>query len=320
LDGSTQLSLDLARRLAEALGGTPRFWSNREAQYRESINWVEADRWVRLLPGRDMAELGWMDWSGDWRDRVAACMTFFGAGEPGELATGRAALTATARFRAKPRTPEQEAAVTGWLRRVEIEAGSVSCEPWDQQRFRSLLPDLTRLSRTRDPRKFIPELQGLCAEVGVSVVIVRAPRNCPVSGVSRRLSTGTRLIGLSARFRTDDHLWFTFFHEAGHLVEHDPDVVFIDDIEKDIRDDGDPIEAEANRFASEILLPAGLRSTIPGRITGLTVRSLAREAGVSLGVVVGQLQHEGLISFRSKMNRLKGRYSWAGTTLIPSTV
>ncbi len=35
-------------------------------------------------------------------------------------------------------------------------------------------------------------------------------------------------IRLSLRHKTDDHLWFTFFHEAGHILLHGKRLTFIE--------------------------------------------------------------------------------------------
>jgi hypothetical protein len=42
---------------------------------------------------------------------------------------------------------------------------------------------------------------------------------------------------------------------------------------------------------------------------------LAHQVGVAPGIIVGQLQFQGRLSFGSGMNHLKRRYRWAGTSL-----
>ena len=170
---------------------------------------------------------------------------------------------------------------------------------------------------SRTLESFVPALQRLCSLVGVAVVIVRAPRDCPVSGVSMMLPSGARAIGLSGRYLADDHLWFTFFHEAGHLLLHDQDLVFADDLDSNRSAAVEGPEAEADRFASDALLPAALRTGIARSPSPSTVHGLAKRSGVSNGVVVGQLQHARIVSFNSRLNRLKHRYKWDGTALIP---
>jgi hypothetical protein len=40
--------------------------------------------------------------------------------------------------------------------------------------------------------------------------------------LANRLSPGKALIQLSLRYKTNDHLWFSLFHEAGHVLLHAP--------------------------------------------------------------------------------------------------
>jgi Zn-dependent peptidase ImmA (M78 family) len=74
-------------------------------------------------------------------------------------------------------------------------------------------------------------------------------------------------------------------------------------------------EREANQFAADTLLPESMRAQVPaGRLTHRDVISLAVAAGVSPGIVVGQLQFRNRIQ-RDHLNRLKRRYKWNGPNL-----
>ena len=63
----------------------------------------------------------------------------------------------------------------------------------------------------------MPKLQGRCAAAGVAVVFVPALPKTGVSGATRWLHPQKAIIQLSLRYKSNDHLWFTFFHEAGHI-------------------------------------------------------------------------------------------------------
>ncbi|MBK7760141.1 MAG: restriction endonuclease subunit S [Deltaproteobacteria bacterium] len=56
---------------------------------------------------------------------------------------------------------------------------------------------------------------------------------------------------LSLRHKTNDHLWFTFFHEAGHLCLHGKKLLFVD-LEGGLSTEQ---EDEANLFARDKLIP-----------------------------------------------------------------
>jgi Zn-dependent peptidase ImmA (M78 family) len=150
----------------------------------------------------------------------------------------------------------------------------------------------------------------------VVVVIVRAPRGCPASGAARTLSNGRRLIVLSARHLSDDHLWFSFFHEAGHVLLHDKSSTYVDEFEPVVGEAIGTEESEADEFAEAELI--GEASIMHLRTMALTPREIvraARNAGTSPGVIVGQLQHHGRLGFRTRLNRFKRRYRWDGPNL-----
>ncbi|MEO8429750.1 MAG: hypothetical protein ABI651_21895 [Verrucomicrobiota bacterium] len=62
------------------------------------------------------------------------------------------------------------------------------------------------------------------------------------------------MIQLSLRGKTDDHLWFTFFHEATLVLKHGKRAVLMEDggTKAAVRD---PREAEADAFACDFLIP-----------------------------------------------------------------
>jgi hypothetical protein len=139
----------------------------------------------------------------------------------------------------------------------------------------------------------------------VAVVFAPAPPGCPVHGVTRWLTPDKALLALSLRYKTNDQLWFSFFHEACHILEHSRKLLSIEGLEG-----LDPVlEAEANRFARDFLIPpaqAWSRSTLR---TEAEVVAAADRIGVAPGILVGRMQHEKWLPY-SHLNALKVRYAW----------
>lgn len=317
LEGNIPLTIRLAERLSWTIGGSVEFWITRDGQYQEDRSRVLADAWAQRMPIHDMKTFGWIQSDvGNWLGQIDQCLHFFDVASPSAWQAEHAALLEQTRFRASKALESDEFAVAAWLRQCEVELSTIPCAPWNRAAFEDLLPELLPLTRQRDPRRFLSELKARCAEVGVAVGVVRAPRGCPVSGAARRLPNGQPSIALSGRHLADDHLWFTFFHESAHLLLHGPDTVYLDEI--DLRSDPalSAEEAEADRLAGAMLVPAEYESRVAGaRRSPMELRKLAAEIGVSLGIVIGHLQHRGLIGYNTKLNRLKSRYRWNGPTL-----
>jgi len=110
----------------------------------------------------------------------------------------------------------------------------------------------------------------------------------------------------------DDHLWFTFFHEAAHVLKHGKRAVFVegDDEKAAARD---PREAEADAFAQELLIPAGdyERFCTNGDFSLAAIRQFAARIGIAAGIVAGRLQHDRKVPF-SRANQLKRRFDFGG--------
>jgi HTH-type transcriptional regulator / antitoxin HigA len=109
---------------------------------------------------------------------------------------------------------------------------------------------------------------------------------------------------LSLRYKSDDHLWFSFFHEAGHLLLHGKKELFIT---TDRFTDG--AEDEANHFASTFLIAKKHEARLRD-LTLAEIPDFAQELGIAPGIVVGRLQKEQLLDWKEG-NRLKRWFEFA---------
>lgn len=313
--GESRIVPAVAEALASHLGGSADFWLRRDALYQEHREWTQADSIAEVLPVRDMVGRGWIPKTSTWRERARACLEFFGVESATEWESQFQSPLQGANFRRSDRVETDVAAVAVWLRQAERVALGRNLVPFAEQRLRTVTSRLRYWSREPDPAKFIPGIESALAEAGVALVVLRTPTKCPVSGAAKRLDNGTALIALSGRYLADDHFWFTLFHEIAHLLLHGgADGPFVDELEA-----GDvpvnSVEQEADEFAGSALVPSGVQSLRRGNL-GPSLKGIvafAQAAGVSPGIIVGQLQHAGIISFGNR-NELKRRYRWDPVT------
>lgn len=310
--GKATITAESANALALVLGSTPAFWLSREAMYRAALILqddldVDADErgWLDQLPVAFMEKRGWIATSKALGDRVRACKTFFGVASVSAWETTYA--TPVAAWRTSKRAANERGAAAAWLRQAEIQAQARSCAPWNSARLRAALPRLRALTlHSAAPEAFVPELTSICAEHGIAVVFVPAPPGCAVSGATRFLTPTKALLALSLRYKADDHLWFSFFHEIGHLLQHSKKLMFLEGLDR-LRDDE---EREADQFARDVLLSPAQMGELAAVTTPEQVVALATRFGVSPGIVVGRMQHDKLIPFDT-FNDLKAEYRWA---------
>lgn len=308
LEGRATITIGIARRLEQVLGASVEFWMSRDFQYRQDIARLHAtdEQWLAELPIGDMIKFGWLKAVPHPSDEMAACLRFFGVPSVSAWREAYAELQQMVAFRTSPSFDSRPAAVAAWMRQGEIEGEAIECNPWDSRRFEQSLSSIRSLTREKVPSRFIPKLQKLCAAGGVAVAVVRAPNGCRASGATRFLSQDKALLLLSFRYLSDDQFWFTFFHEAGHLLLHGKKGFFLEGVDAPAT----PEEQEANEFAGRTLVPTELRPALLDLpLDGRKVIRFARRLGVSPGIVVGQLQHHGRIK-RHQLNSLKRRFRW----------
>lgn len=312
--GAVTIDVAVAKELEKHLGPSATFWMNREERYQEAKarlvqpSSVTVDKeWLRLFPISDMIKFGWIEPARTAAEKMTACLKFFNVREVTEWNGTYGQTVAVAAFRTSLTFEPNPNAVAAWLRQAEIKATQIVCAPWNAQEFERRLPEMRQLTSQKDPNVFWPKLQKLCASCGVALVAVRAPKGCRASGATRFLSDNKALIVLSFRYRSDDQFWFTFFHEAGHLLLHGRDAVFLEDDSDVTRQE----EIEANSFAEDILIPRERRTELLTlKAQKWPISRFAKSIGISPGIVVGQLQHLERIP-RSMMNSLKRRYDWS---------
>jgi HTH-type transcriptional regulator/antitoxin HigA len=314
LDGQIEINADLAASLAKHVGASKDFWLARDSQYREDLRHVAADQWASSLPVSKMTAMGWIAKPANWKERLDACMRFFQLTNVHDWQAQYQPILQSSFFRTTDYGASESATILAWLRQCELVTSNQQVNRWDPASFRQSLQQVRRLTREKDPRTFIPILTALCAQHGVKFAVVRAPQGCPISGVARFIGGTTPMIALSARHLSDDHLWFTFFHEAGHLILHGPGEVYLDD---DVELEGGSsasVENEANNFAEQLIAPHGHAITSSRWLSHRDVVREALKIGISSGVLAGQLQHQGILG-HSALNRLKRRYKWDGSNL-----
>jgi HTH-type transcriptional regulator/antitoxin HigA len=312
VNAKAPVTAETALKFERVLGRPAHFWQNLESLYQESLaREHERERlqaagldWLKKVPVAAMAKLGWLPRLKEPVAQLDAVFRFFGVNAVEQWLAmwdgHQVAYRQSKRFEAHPE------AVSAWLRKGELDAQNIRCAPYDRARFLAVLHEIRGLTR-QPPEVFQPRLIELCATAGVAVALVPELPKTGVSGATRWLSADKALIQVSLRYKSDDQLWFTFFHEAGHVLLHGKKDIFIEgnglDNEK---------EHEANRYAADFLIPpAKLRALLlAGRPTLALVEAFAADIGIAPGIVVGRLQRERVYDHKIG-NGLKRRLCWA---------
>jgi HTH-type transcriptional regulator/antitoxin HigA len=313
--GKAPLEPDTALQFERVLRLDASVWVNLEAAYRLYLARLDDDKqliqhlsWIEDFPLQDLASRGFLKKPKDAADKVRQFIQFFGAGSVEACQDRFCQMTAVA-YRHSPSFKSSKEALLTWLRLGEIRAEEIECKAYDRAVFMQSLTRIRSLT-TRSIEEFLPELTHLCSEAGIAFVIVRPVGRIALSGISRWLSPRRALIQQTMRHLSNDHFWFTFFHEAAHLLLHSRKSVFVDG--KGFGNASAKEEEEANEWAAHFLIPTQALTHFI-RNSAFTERSVcefAEEQGVHPGIVVGQLQHQEAIGYH-QLNNLRDRFEWA---------
>jgi HTH-type transcriptional regulator/antitoxin HigA len=296
LQGQAALTHDTAILLERTTGVAARFWNNLEAQYRDHLareherqSLASQHDWLKRMPLAALRKLRLITATArDPGAQLQQVFQFFGVSSIESWqqvwAEPAAAFLQSAAFDA------DAGAVAAWLRLGELEAAGIDCLPFDRAGLRELLPTLRSLT-VHEPQQFWPELQRLCATVGVAVVVVAEVPGARASGATRWISPNKAIVQLSNRGKRNDKFWFAFFHEIGHVLLHGKREVFV---ENKIGYDGGRIrqEAEANDFAGSLLIPHEFLPALDGVRSARDVRELASRLKLAPAIIAGRIQRD----------------------------
>jgi HTH-type transcriptional regulator/antitoxin HigA len=294
ITGKEPITVTTAVQLEKVLGIDAQFWLNRETLYREKLARIEQEEaleesmdWLAQLPVSKLREYGYIKSLRKGTSMVYEFLKFFAVDSPKEWEIVYVGNYVKTSFRRSQAYAMALGSMTAWLRLGEIELRKMNLPEFNKDDFKICLEQVRGLVEEH-PEDFPAQLQVISSQAGVAVVYTVNLPNAPISGAARWIS-GQPVIQLTDRYKSNDHFWFTFFHEAGHILLHGKKEVFIEDFEG--YDFDQEKEEEANQFAEEWLLPKSFIEDVPaGEITAKDIRRIARMYRTHPAIVLGRLQ------------------------------
>ncbi len=296
IQGKAALTADTALELERVLGVPASFWNGLEVNYREhlarqrSVQRLEVDEaWLGRLPVTAMQKRGWLTRTKDKRQLMDELLSFFGCANVASwTATWPGCAVA---YRKSSRLRNDPDAIMAWLCKAESEGRRQACAPYDVEAFKAALARL-RKATTLPVQKWAATIRSECNACGVAYVILPELPGAPVSGAARQMTDECMLIVQTGRYKDDAHFWFTFFHEARHVLQGKLRREWLIEFEGN----DDPLEKDADRFARDFLIPPSalkqMRLRHGGKMPVKAAEELAKELGIAPGIVAGRLQFD----------------------------
>lgn len=300
LKGKAPVTHELANTLARVTGVKASWWNRMEAGYRDDLiyldmlkvweaQWPEAKLFpLKYLRDQRIIKTDSWDKGGQVRYllqflQVASLKAFHDTWTHSNIAYRRVAVKEKPNYH-----------LITWLIIGERHAQAQKDLPaYSKRELKKILPDLRALTLL-EPLEGVRRAIDLLASVGVVLCLVPAVPGLGVYGATRWLKERP-VIQLSLRGKTDDQLWFTLFHEIGHVLLHHKRGLYVLDQPNATNADA---EGEANAFAANFLVPEEYQARLPKNRSHATIRQLAEELGIAPSIVLGQAQ------------RLTGDYRW----------
>lgn len=300
ISGKEPITVTTALQLEKVLGIDAKFWLSREMNYREKLTRLEQEEaleeckdWLKQQPVKELQYCGFIRANKQDTSMVTEFLQFYAVDTPTQWQSLYIDSYAKTSFRKSSKHAIALGSMAAWLRIGEIVAKSMTLTEFNKDNFRRALERILKLVEEH-PEDYALQLQAMCMEVGVALVYTIGLPKAPISGAARWIG-GQPLIQMTDRYKTNDHFWFTFFHEAGHILLHGKKEVFIEDFEGyelDIKK-----EEEANKFASDFLLPDDFINDLPKSITEKDIRKIARIYHTHPAIVLGRLQKLNILHY-----------------------
>ena len=316
--GKAPVESKTALQFERVLGLDAGIWLGIEARYQlhrareaEAIETQTAAAWAKTFPVGELVKRGKIKKPDSESDAVSKLLAFFGVGSV-QVWHARYQQMNVA-YRHSRSFKSDRAALSAWLRLGEIEADQQECIDYNAARFKRALKAIRGLTRA-PVASALEQAQQLCNEAGVALAPIEPFRGTALSGAAWWLNRRKAVIALSTRHKTDDHLWFSLFHEAAHILLHSKKKIFVDGTQSST--EVEDIETQADQWSSDFLVPRPQweRFRIFDSYSESYIREFAEEQGIAPGIVVGRLQHEGRLSWGTPLNKLKVRLEWVSTS------
>lgn len=311
LSGKASLETETALQLELVTDINAAIWLSLEAAYQLRVARAKDDTrrlddyaWANRFPLPELKQRNYLPLTKDKPDTVRKLLQYFGVASV--EACEEYFLSLAVSYRHSSSFETNKYALFAWLRVGELRAATLPCREYDRAAFQKALHQIRSLTM-QSVTEFLPEMTRLCSQAGVAFLVEKPFGGMALSGVSRWLNPRRALIQQTMRHMANDHFWFTFFHEAAHILHHSRKTVFVDGMDGSNSEE----EKEANVWAAEFLVPSAELSQFiaRGSFTERSVRDFSNEIGIAPGIVVGQLQKRGHLHY-SKLNGLKNRYEW----------
>jgi HTH-type transcriptional regulator/antitoxin HigA len=296
--GRRQLSPELAQVLGVVFGNAAEHWLSIDNAYRLSqTDYVDQAVILRSelfsFPIKEMQKRRWLAETRDEEELQQELDRFFGDCALGKPLSDSRELPLGFSFKRTIKESSLNNAEKAWLARAMQLAQACPVAKFNGKGIPKLKTDLRQLAaKTQAAHRVSALLSG----AGIRYVVVEPLPNVKIDGAAFWLDTDSPVIAMSIRFDNIGSFWFALMHELDHVANED--AFSFDDLQSSPSGE---IEERANLNAANLLVPNHkleefIKACSP-RYSEARINNFATSLQIHPGIIVGQLQHRGEISY-----------------------
>jgi HTH-type transcriptional regulator / antitoxin HigA len=303
IKGKRAITPEMAIALGNAFGQQPALWMHREAAYRMSLFPTSADNETvrkaqifECAPIKDLQRRGWIDPKAQSADELESELTKFMGYNPVRDDAKQISALARKTFNSADFSTAQRA----WLYQVSALAKKTSVRKYSKAQLQNAFSSLKKLCNSPENIAKIPMI---LAEAGVRLAVVEDLPRTRIDGAAFFLDDDPNqpVVALTLRIDRMDGIWHTLIHELRHIANEDSMSLDLDIFGEAKEKLVSHLERRADEEAANWLIDhEQLRRFMLRAKPAFTKESIlpfAGRMGVHPCIVIGQLQHEGVLTW-----------------------
>ena len=313
VNGQANISNSLARKLSAMLGTSVELWQNLQNAYDQKLIEIqqaeELDAQKEIVSQIDykyFVDLAGLPAVKDFGTRIANLCKYLRVADLRVLQQPDFLVS----FRSGTSNESDKKRINSraWIQAAMNSAEGIDTRPFDAERMKAYLTELRKMT-VQKPEQFVPRLKEIFADCGVAFVLLPHLKNSGVNGAVKWVSNDRVVLAMNNRRLDADIFWFSLFHEVKHVLQQKVKTVFISTTESQMIEMNEKLEADADRFAANLLIPqADYSRFAPSRYTSdEEIIRFAGSIGIHPGIVAGRMQHDRIIP-QNRCAGLKERY------------
>ncbi len=303
INGDVHLTPDVAERLEMVLGIPASFWNKLEAIYQEKLIKVRREKELEQeeafavkYPYKEICRWMGQEPSRKKEQEVFDLCSFFEVSSLQFLDNQALTPVACRKLGDTEKSHYILLSLAQWAKR---QARNLDVAVFSKTKLKKAVMEIRKLT-VKESLDFKEKLSEILSDCGVALIFLPEVQGSFLHGITFEGENNKIVLGIGLRGKDADRFWFSLFHEISHiLLGH----IYQ---EKGISEED---EVSANAMAADLLIPEeAIGRFYSGCLFSIEkIKEFAHQQGIGIGIVVGRLQHDGMISFRS-YNQYKSKY------------